>query len=304
MVDTPQLPKEAPLLTTYSKSPSHDKWVLITKLYQEGGKVLLGVRILQKGLAAQQDILRLPSASGRVEVVECDLSRFSSITKCVEEIKDTGYELSGLICNAGVYIPPHDVSEQGWPITLAVNHFGHFLLTHLLVDNLARNAPSRIVTLGSIAETFCPADFVEMIHNKKGEREGWTVYGFTKMANIWMAKEYAMRLHKKGIDAFAVHPGIAKTPLAYDKVDRCKIEGKIQRSYVKGKRFGYFGPPYWGPAWLWAPMDWECSTTNPLANDEDACKTMYFETFKQVEKHAPEIKKHKLPPPSGAFPLT
>ena len=30
MVDTPQLPKEAPLLTTYSKSPSHDKWVLIT----------------------------------------------------------------------------------------------------------------------------------------------------------------------------------------------------------------------------------------------------------------------------------
>ena len=42
-----------------------------------------------------------------------------------------------------------------------------------------------------------------------------------------------MRLHKKGIDAFAVHPGIAKTPLAYDKVDRCKIEGKIQRSYVK-----------------------------------------------------------------------
>ena len=49
---------------------------------------------------------------------------------------------------AGVYIPAHDVSEQGWPITLAVNHFGHFLLTHLLVDNLARNAPSRIVTLG------------------------------------------------------------------------------------------------------------------------------------------------------------
>ena len=40
----------------------------------------------------------------------------------------------------------------------------------------------------SIAETFCPPDFLEMIHNKKGEREGWSVYGFTKMANIWMAK--------------------------------------------------------------------------------------------------------------------
>ena len=42
-----------------------------------------------------------------------------------------------------------------------------------------------------------------------------------------------MRLHKKGIDAFAVHPGIAKTPLAYDKVDRCKIEGRFQRTYAK-----------------------------------------------------------------------
>ena len=34
---------------------------LLQKLYQESGKVLLGVRILQKGLAAQQDILRLVS---------------------------------------------------------------------------------------------------------------------------------------------------------------------------------------------------------------------------------------------------
>ena len=36
---------------------------LLQKLYQESGKVLLGVRILQKGLAAQQDILRLVSCA-------------------------------------------------------------------------------------------------------------------------------------------------------------------------------------------------------------------------------------------------
>ena len=34
---------------------------LLQKLYQESGKVLLGVRILKKGLAAQEDILRLVS---------------------------------------------------------------------------------------------------------------------------------------------------------------------------------------------------------------------------------------------------
>ena len=31
----------------------------------------------------------------------CNLPGCSSITKCVKEIKDSGYELSGLICNAG-----------------------------------------------------------------------------------------------------------------------------------------------------------------------------------------------------------
>ena len=49
---------------------------------------------------------------------------------------------------AGVFLPPHDKTEEDYEITLGVNHFGPFYLTHLLLDNLKRNKPSRIINLG------------------------------------------------------------------------------------------------------------------------------------------------------------
>ena len=49
---------------------------------------------------------------------------------------------------AGVFLPPDDRTEEDYEITMGVNHFGPFYLTHLLLDNLKRNKPSRIINLG------------------------------------------------------------------------------------------------------------------------------------------------------------
>ena len=49
---------------------------------------------------------------------------------------------------AGVFLPPDARTEEDYEITLGVNHFGPFYLTHLLLDNLKRNRPSRIINLG------------------------------------------------------------------------------------------------------------------------------------------------------------
>ena len=44
------------------------------------------------------------------------------------------------------------------------------------------------------------------------------------------------------------------------QVTCCLPADDFMTAVMQGKRFGYFGPPYWGPAWLWAPMDCElCS---------------------------------------------
>ena len=52
----------------------------------------------------------------------------------------------------------------------------------------------------------------------------------------------------------------------------CLPTGDFMTAAMQGKRFGYFGPPYWGPAWLWAPMDCGlCPVWHALKLDPCAC---------------------------------
>ena len=59
--------------------------------------------------------------------------------------------LKVLILNAGVYnfSGGYKSSADGFESTFAVNHLGHFLLTHKLLPALEAAAPSRVVVVGS-----------------------------------------------------------------------------------------------------------------------------------------------------------
>ena len=45
--------------------------------------------------------------------------------------------------------PPYERTEDGFELTLATNHLGHFALTGLVLDRLLATPGSRVVTMSS-----------------------------------------------------------------------------------------------------------------------------------------------------------
>ena len=66
----------------------------------------------------------------------CDLSSLKSVKDCADEINSKEGRVDVLINNAGVSFLPYSRTEEGLEIVIGTNHFGHFLLTNLLLDKL------------------------------------------------------------------------------------------------------------------------------------------------------------------------
>ena len=71
-----------------------------------------------------------------------------SIKDFSNKFLDSGSPLHVLINNAGVFIPPDDRTQEDFEVTMGIDHFAPFYMTHLLLQNLEQSAPSRIVNLG------------------------------------------------------------------------------------------------------------------------------------------------------------
>uniref|UniRef100_A0A670YY30 Dehydrogenase/reductase 13 n=1 Tax=Pseudonaja textilis TaxID=8673 RepID=A0A670YY30_PSETE len=98
-------------------------------------------------------------------------------------------------------------TADGFDQAFQVNHLGHFLLTHLLLDRLKRCAPSRIVILSSNLHIFGKIDFQTIHKPGQGLWEMLTSYNSSKLANILHARELAKRLEGTNVTCYAVHPG-------------------------------------------------------------------------------------------------
>ena len=72
----------------------------------------------------------------RTFALRCDLSSLKSVKNCAEEINSKEARIDVLINNAGVAFIPYSKTEDGFETVIAANHFGHFLLTNLLIEKL------------------------------------------------------------------------------------------------------------------------------------------------------------------------
>lgn len=72
-----------------------------------------------------------------------DLASMQSVRDFVKHFRASGMPLDALVCNAAVYLPNDKTptyTADGFELTLATNHLGHFLLARLLLDDLEKRA--------------------------------------------------------------------------------------------------------------------------------------------------------------------
>ncbi|KFM75403.1 Retinol dehydrogenase 13, partial [Stegodyphus mimosarum] len=122
--------------------------------------------------------------------------------------------LDVLIHNAGVTPKPGlHLTAENLELQFATNHFGPFLLTHLLIHLMKRSAPSRVIVVSSCTHLWATLD-LDNLNCEKYVRDPYWIYCSTKLANILFVHELSKRLIGTGVTVNALHPGGVRTSIA------------------------------------------------------------------------------------------
>eukprot|EP00058_Branchiostoma_floridae_P020250 XP_002605740.1 hypothetical protein BRAFLDRAFT_280019 [Branchiostoma floridae] len=199
-------------------------------LARRGGRIILACRSRERAEEARQDII-WQTDNQNVVFRKLDLASLESVRQFAEEMKREEGRLDILINNAGLCWHSDEKTAEGFDLQFGVNHFGHFLLTNLLLDLLKKSAPSRIVVVSSMMHIYGKLDFTPT--NENGDRyPNLKSYWPSKLANILFAKELARRLEGTGVTVNSLHPGVIYTDL-WDsiKADHGFVWGTIMKGF-------------------------------------------------------------------------
>ena len=177
----------------------------------------LGARVIIHGrsaprVAAAHEELQSASETPPPEPVIADFASLAQVRALAVELGRRGLAIDTLINNAGVYMKRRELSADGIELTLAVNHFAHVLLTHLLLESDVGKSLTRIINVSSIAHARAHID-LEDIENTRAAFDDYQAYATSKFANVLFTVELARRLQARGVKVNAVHPGVVSTKL-------------------------------------------------------------------------------------------
>ena len=205
-------------------------------LSQRGWYVVMACRDLAKAEKAAQ-MVGMPQDS--YTVMHIDLASLESVRHFVKDFRASGKSLDALVCNAAIYMPLLKEplrSPEGYELSVATNHLGHFLLSQLMLEDLKKSSSKqpRLVILGTVthnpdelggkipprpdlgdlkgfAEGF--KEPISMIDGKKFEPV--KAYKDSKVCNVLTMRELHRRYHSAtGITFSSLYPGcVATTPL-------------------------------------------------------------------------------------------
>lgn len=207
-------------------------------LTKRGWHVVMACRDLDKARRAADG---LGMSADHYSLLHIDLGSQESVRSFVGAFLQTGRSLDALVCNAAVYLPrltEPQRSPEGYEISVATNHFGHFLLVNLLLPELERSnwSSRRLIILGTVTANAAefggkipipaPANLGELAGLEAGFHapiamidgkafKAGKAYKDSKLCNMITSRELHRRHHDRtGIVFNTLYPGcVADTPL-------------------------------------------------------------------------------------------
>ncbi len=202
-------------------------------LAQKGWHVVMACRDLPKTEKAAQTV-GMPQES--YTIMHIDLASLESVREFVKDFRASGKPLDALVCNAAIYMPLLKEplrSPEGFELSVATNHVGHFLLCNLMLEDLKQSKASepRLIILGTV--THNPDELggkipprpdlgdlkgfeagfkapIAMIDGKKFEPV--KAYKDSKVCNVLTMRELHRRYHDStGITFSSLYPGCVAT---------------------------------------------------------------------------------------------
>lgn len=185
------------------------------ELGRAGADLLVTARNAQKAEATVSRLrAELPATS--IETLSLDLADLSDVERAAVELRDRVEKVDVLVNNAGIMIPPHSTTADGFELQIGTNHLGHFAWTARIWP-LLKAGNARVVSVASNAHTMVKDLDLDSLTPEGAHRRyrRWQSYGESKLANVLFFLELDRRVKRAGLGVVSVgaHPGYASTEL-------------------------------------------------------------------------------------------
>ena len=188
--------------------------VTARELARGGAEVILAGRSEARTAPVVEQI-RAETGNQAVRFHALDLASLAATRGSAEGLVDAHPRIDLLVNNAGL-AATRGLTKDGFEIMFGVNHLGHFLFTHLLLDSILAAPAPRIVTVASRAHKRTPGIDWSALHAPARGPFALRAYAVSKLANVLFSAELSRRLRAKGahhVNTYSLHPGVIASDL-------------------------------------------------------------------------------------------
>jgi NAD(P)-dependent dehydrogenase (short-subunit alcohol dehydrogenase family) len=198
------------------------------ELAKNGFTIVVAARSANKAEALKREI-ETSTGNRSADYIVADLASLRQVRQLAETFRHRYSKLDVLINNAGVFLPTRIETEDGYEMMYQVNYLSHFLLTHLLLEELKKSEQGRIINLSSSMYSIGNFDAGNLQSEKHFSVIG--TYAATKLFMLMFTEELATRLRSTTVTANAVHPGIVRTRMMLQAPGALRVVSYLSRPF-------------------------------------------------------------------------